>query len=203
MSVIAKLNIRSQTDFGTGRLIELSCVCENDLMAAYATSEEDRLFTKYSPWGEMKLSQPEGWALGNGKTGDEFGPPPAFFVMALAEREHEHIPAPAESYMPDANFPGASAWVFGYCHSILDLGGTRHVEFRGGNAGTIKGRAIEKLNWKMAVDNPGASNQFKPGERYWIVLYAAEKFDRDGAIRAAHGHPDPAPEAEAADEAGS
>jgi hypothetical protein len=203
MSVIAKLNVRSQTDFGTGRLIELSCVCENDLMAAYATTEEDRLFTKYSPWGEMKLSQPDGWALGNGKTGDEFGPPPGFYVMALHESEHELVPAPSESYLPDANFPGASAWAFGYCHSILDLGGTRHVEFRAGNAGTVKGRAVEKLNWKMAVDNPGASNQFKPGERYWIVLYAAEKFDRDAAIRAAHGHPDPAPEAEAADEAGS
>jgi hypothetical protein len=189
MSVIAKLQIRSTTDYGTGRLVELSCVCDNDLMAAYAGSEEDKLFTKYSPWGELKLSQPEGWTLGNGKAADEFGPAPAFYVMALHESEHEYIPAPSESYRPDANFPGASAWVFGRCHVVSDFGGTCHVEFRGGNGGDIKGRAIEKLNWKMSVDNPGASNQFKPGQKYWIALYDASKFDRDGAIRAAHGHP--------------
>lgn len=199
MSVIAKLMVRGVTDFGTGRLVELGCVCDNDLMAAYATSEEDRLFTKYSPWGEMKLSQPQGWAIGNGKTGDEFGPPPAFYVMALHEKEHEYVePGPRDnSFTPDANFPGASAWAFGTCYSILDLGTTRQVEFRAGGGGTIKGRAVEKLNWRMSVDNPAASNQFKPGERYWFVLYEATAYDRDRAIRTAHGHPDPAEEAQA------
>lgn len=188
MSVIAKLLVRGITDFGTGKLIELGCIADNDLMAEYATTEEDKLFTRYSPWGEMKLHQPEGWTLGNGKVGDEFTAPPAFYVMALQADEHEHVPAKTESWLPDANFPGSSGWVYGYCYSILDLGGTRHVEFRGNSSGTIKGRAIEKLNWKMAVDNPGASNQFKPGTQYWIVLYAAEKFDRDQTIAAAHGH---------------
>jgi hypothetical protein len=185
--------VRAQTDFGTGRLIELGCVCENDLMAAYATSEEDRLFSKYSPWGEMKLSQPEGWALANGKGQDEFGPAPAFYVMALHESEHELSPIPTERYLPDADFPGASAWAFGTCYSLTDFGGSRHVEFRANTQGTVKGKAIDKLNWKMSVDNPGASNQFKPGERYFFVLYDASKFDRDAAIRAAHGHPAPEP----------
>lgn len=50
-------------------------------------------------------------------------------------------------------------------------------------------RGIDRLNWKMAVDNPGATNQFKPGASdYWIVLYPESSFDRDAAIRAAHGH---------------
>lgn len=199
MSVIAKLLVRGVTDFGTGRLIELGCVCDNDLMAAYATTEEDRLFTKYSPWGEMKISQPSGWDLSNGKLDPLFGQAPAFYVMALAHDEHELVVSKErpEAYLPDENFPGASAWAIGTCHGILDLGGTRHVEFRAGNAGSIKGRAIEKLSWKMAVDNPGASNQFRPGGLYWIVLYSADKFDRDATIRAAHGHPEP----EVADEA--
>jgi hypothetical protein len=188
MSVIAKMNVRGQTDFGTGRLVELGCVCENDLMAAYAKSEEDRLFTKYSPWGAMKLSQPPGWALGNAKEADDFSPAPAFYVMALHESEHKYVEPLGDGYTPDRNFPGASAWVFGVCHVVSNFGSTAHVEFRGSNSGTGKGRAVEKLNWKMSVDNPGASNQFKPGERYWIVLYAAEKFDRDAAIAAAHGH---------------
>ena len=38
----------------------------------------------------------------------------------------------------------------------------------------------------MSVDNPGATNQFKPGTPYWIALYPAINFDRDGAIAAAH-----------------
>ncbi len=193
MSVIAKLSIRAVTEFGTGNLVELSCICENDLMAAYATSEEDRLFTKYSPWGEMKLSQPAGWALGNGKSGDQFGPAASFYVMALAEAEHEYVPASDDRFLPDTNFPGASAWIKAACHSVTDFGSSRHVEFRGGNGGAVKGKAVEKLSWKMSVDNPGASNQFKPGTDYFVVLYAADKFDRDAAIRAAHGHVAPAP----------
>lgn len=193
MSVIAKMLVRGVTDFGTGRLVELGCVADNDMMAAYAKTEEDRLFTKYSPWGEMKISQPEGWALGD--VGDPLfdKKPAAFYVMALHETEHELVQGPSEAWRPDPNFPGASGWVFGRCHVVSDFGGTCHVEFRGGNAGTIKGRAIEKLSWKMSVDNPGASNQFKPGHNYWIVLYDASKFDRDATIRAAHGHPEPEP----------
>lgn len=195
MSVIAKLIVRSQTDFGTGRLIELGCVCENDLMAAYAPSEQDRLFTQYSPWGEMKINQPEGYSLipYAWQPGEPLNPPPAYYVMALAADEHEHVPGGTEWHVPDSNFPGCSAWAYGTCYSITDFGGTRHVEFRANNGGSIKGRAIERLNWKMSVDNPGASNQFKPSAAYWIVLYDASKFDMHAAIRAAHGHPDPTP----------
>lgn len=198
MSVIAKLEIRATTDYGTGRLIELGCVCQNDLMASYAGSEEDRLFTTASPWGEMKLSQPEGWHLANGKQADELSPAPAFYVMALHESEHEYLePKEGEhSHQPDKNFPGCSAWTRGTCHSITDLGYSRQVEFRGaGTHAKVKGRAIDKLNWKMTVDNPRASNQFKAGEPYFIVLYDASQFTRDTAIRAAHGMPEPQPAA--------
>lgn len=196
MSVIAKLMIRGVTDFGMGRLIELSCVCENDLMAAYATSEEDRLFSKYSPSGDMKMSQPAGWTLG--EEPDEFTPPRAFYVMALHESEYAHkapdLSPDRDRYQKDRNFPTASAWAFGFCYSMTSFGAdTRRVEFRANSGGSIQGRAIEKLNWKMSVDNPAASGQFKPGERYWFALYDAARFDRDAAIRAAHGHPAPEP----------
>jgi hypothetical protein len=197
MSVIAKLQVRGVTDFGMGKLIELSCVCENDLMAAYAKAEEDRLFTKYSPWGEMKVSQPEGWALTPfaWTAGDPLAPPPSFYVMALHADEHDHVEGQIAWHTPDVNFPGCSAWAYGTCYSVTDFGGTRHVEFRANSGGKITGRAIERLNWKMSVDNPGASNQFKPGDGYYFVLYDASKFDMHQAIRAAHGHP--APEAAA------
>lgn len=188
MSVIAKLDIRNVTDFGTGRLIELGCVCENDLMAAYAGSEENRLFTRYSPWGEMKLHQPEGFILGNGKTSDGYSRAAAFYVMALHESEHTYVEDDHTAFgRADKNFPGSAAWIFGHCYSVTDFGGSKHVEFRANNGGTYKGRAIEKLNWKMQVDNPGASDQFKPGHNYYFVLYSVEHTDRDGAIASAHG----------------
>lgn len=193
MSVIAKLVVRGVTDFGTGKLVELSCVCENDLMAAYAKSHEDKLFTMASPWGEMKVSQAEGWALTpfDWKAGDPLSLPPAFYVMALAADEHEYVEGQVAWHTPDVNFPGCSAWAYGTCHSVTDFGGTRHVEFRANAGGAIGGRAVERLNWKMSVDNPHASNQFKPGTSYYFVLYAADKFDMQAAIAAAHGRPAP------------
>lgn len=195
MSVIAKLVVRNQVEYGTGgRLIELGCLCDNDLMAGYAADEQDKLFTKYSPWGEMKVSQPEGFGLtGTMESGahDDGGitQPPAFYVMALHASEHE-LKEQGDAYSyPDANFPGSSAWAYGVCHRVEIFGGdTKRVEFRAGNTGTVKGKGIEKFNWRMSVDNPGASDQFKPGECYYFVLYPAAKFDRNAAIRAAHGH---------------
>lgn len=189
MSVIAKLMVRGVVPFGAGgKLIELSCVCDNDLMAAYATTEEDKLFTKYSPWGEMRLHQPDGWSLAphSYDPSDGMTVPPAFYVMAINESEHDLVEEAGHAFEPSANFPGASVWAMGVCYSVTDFGGTKQVQFQANNGGSVKGRAFEKLNWRMSVDNPAASGQFKPGERYFIVLYPAERFSRDQAIRAAH-----------------
>jgi hypothetical protein len=191
MSVIAKMMVRARSEFGTGRLIELSCLCDNDLMVAYAGgSEEDKLFTKYSPSGDMRLHQPSGFTL----SGPDEDPDPvfdkvsvAYYVMALAEDEHEYVEVDPARYWRDVNFPGSHAWTFAQCHSLTWFGAdTARVEFR---AGKGRNHGVDALNWKMSVDNPGASNQFKPGNGYWIVLYPAEKFDRNATIRAAHGHP--------------
>lgn len=191
MSVIAKMLVRGQTNFGVGQLFELGCVCENDLMAAYAGSEEDRLFTKYSPSGEMKVHQPASFCLSSQYEPEEpdnlsAPAPKAYYVMALAEAEHEYVDDPRCNSWDDKNFPGSAAWCFAQCHSLTQFGGdTARVEFRAGNG---RGRGVDALNWKMSVDNPAASNQFKPGQNYWIALYDASRFDRDAAIRAAHGH---------------
>lgn len=176
MSVIAKVTIRAITAFGTGQLFELGCVAENDMMAAYAKSEEDRLFTKYSPWGEIKLCQPAGYALGYGP--DEFKQGDAFYVMLLSAEEAD-----------DTKFSGAYAKCPARCASVTDFGDgqAKRLEFRNEGAHDDH-RGVDKLNWKMSVDNPAATNQVKAGALYWIALYPAPTFDRDSAIRAAHGH---------------
>ncbi len=181
MSVIAKLSIRGVSEFGVGRLVELGCICENDLMAAYAESEEDRLFTRYSPWGEIKLNQPAGYCLG-GIDQDAVGK--TYYVMALhVDEAGEKGPIP-EAFRPDTNFPGAAVYRRARCYSLTDYGHSKRVEFQAGSGG----KGVDKLNWKMTVDNPGASNQFKPGEDFWIAFYDASTHDRDKTIHAAHGH---------------
>lgn len=171
MSVIAKMVIRGVHDFGSGKLVELSCICENDLMAAYAESEGDKLFTKYSPWGEIKLHSPEGYLLGD--IGE------AFCVMILHKDE-----------VGDFTFPGSYAFSTLGVASITDYGDGQakrldmtHYRWAGG--GVTKG--ITSFNWKMSVDNPSVFNQLKAGcWDYWMAFYPASKFDRNGAIQAAH-----------------
>lgn len=168
MSVIAKVSIRAIHDFGSGRLIELGCVCENDLMAAYAGSEEDRLFTRYSPWGEIKLHQPEGWIMG--KQGD------AFYVMLMRLEE-----------AGNQEFPGTHAFCPARIKSLTDFGDNQAKTVEIINEG--KSKNISSFNWKMSVDNPGATNQMLPGRGdYVIAFYPAERFNRDSAIGAAHSH---------------
>jgi hypothetical protein len=174
MSVIAKMSIQKISEYGTGSHIDLSCVAQNDLMAMYAGSEEDKLFTQASPWGEMSLNQPRGFAIG--KQGDQF------YVMILRDSE-----------AGDKNFPDAYASCKARCISLTDFGGTsRRVEFcdhtHKAYSDSIKSVRIEGLNWKMTVDNPPAFAQFEPGKTdYWIAFYPASSFDRNKAIAAAHG----------------
>lgn len=79
MSVIAKMKLDGTLDFSGSPLSKLSCVCENDLMAAYAKADEDKVFTKYSPWGEMKIAS--GFRDKKGNT--QFFPGQKFYVVAL------------------------------------------------------------------------------------------------------------------------
>lgn len=176
MSVIAKMNITKTSPFATGQHVELGCVCSNDLMAAYAESEEDKLFTKYSPWGEMHVFQPSGFALGTAGDHDTGTPADAFYVMVLFGGEAEDRPC-----------EGAYAICQAVCYSRTEFGGDSvRVEFRDRAAKTDRTKGIDKLNWRMSVDNPGASNQFKAGEECLIAFFPASKFDRDTAIAAAH-----------------
>lgn len=182
MSVIAKMEARERHEFGTGSLLELNCVCENDLMAAYAGSEEDRLFTRYSPWGEMKINQPAGFDITGGIERAKF------YVMIVAGDEAF-----------DPTFPDAVAYRALSVRSVTDFGDNMAKRVEMCESGPMpicdtyrpeyRGSVIERFSWKMSIDNPGATQQLKPGSPsgYWLALYPADKLDRDGAIRAAHG----------------
>lgn len=170
MSVIAKLNVSDVRDFGSGALIELSCVCANDLMAAYAESHEDKLFTKYSPWGEARLHVEAGVKLP--LKGDQY------YLMILADDEAGEQPHPAADLR-------TKLWVQG----VTDRGegAAKQLEMMGGKDPS----GITAFNWRMAVDNPGATNQLKAGSSgYTVGFYPTVRFDRDETIAAAHSKPE-------------
>lgn len=172
MSVIAKMIIRSVHEFGSGCLVEMGCICDNDLMTAYAESHEDKLFTKYSPWGEVKLHQPSGFQLG--VVGE------AFYVMITHEDEAD-----------DKSFPGAFACAPMVVLSVTDFGDNQAKRLDMADETWRKEsprRGVDSFNWKMSVDNPAVFKQLHAGERdYFVAFYPATSFDRDASIKAAHG----------------
>lgn len=182
MSVIAKFAVRTVSNFGTGNLVELSCWCDDDLMAAYAEDEGDKLFTKYSPSGDMKLCQPAYVQLG--KPSDGFGgKDEAFYVMMLNTDE---LPEGFDQLTDGKQFPGSRLAFQGTCYSLTDFGHGKQVVFLGKEKQSHMG--MDRFRWQMMVDNPGASDQFKPGHDCWIVFYPCERYTRNKAIAAAHGH---------------
>ena len=170
MSIIAKMIIRNVVEFGSGNLIEMSCICDNDLMVAYATSHEDKLFTKYSPWGEVKLHQPSGYQLG--QTGDTF-----YLLITKADE------------VLDKTFPKAYAYTPLRVVSITDFGDNqaKKLEMNDGYNNGEKSKSVSSFNWKMSVDNPLATDQLKPSQEsdYFLAIYPA-CFGRDKVISLAH-----------------
>lgn len=175
MSVIAKLYVQENRNYGAGSLTQMNCVCENDMMAAYAGSEEDKLFTQYSPQGDVKIHHDAGW-VPIGEQGDKF------YFMILSDDEVE-----------DATFPSAIAYRKLMVHSVTDFGfDSRRLDMReaGNPEGDWPGKRISRFSWTMTVDNPALMNGgfFKAGSaKYWLAIYPASDFTRDTAIAAAHG----------------
>lgn len=169
MSVIAKMQLNGVLDFGSGSVSKLSCVCENDLMAAYAKADEDKLFTRYSPWGEMKL----GHSLRSFPDGQKF------YVIVLKSQKR-----PA--------FKGAAYVHPAMVQSVTDYGSSKQVKlFRQatGDYATsgIDEPTIGELDWRMTIDNPPAVDFFKPGQSgYWIAFYPDDKFSQTEALVDAH-----------------
>lgn len=173
MSVIAKLEVRDLRDFGSGQLIELGCVCENDLMAAYADSEEDRLFTKYSPWGDARVHTDDSPTFGKIARGDKF------YVMLARTAECGADPMPGALMRAPARIAGLTNHGDGMAQTVEIASGHRKDP--------AVFSTVTAFSWRMSVDNPGATAQFEPGvDDYWIGFYPATSFDRNAAISAAH-----------------
>lgn len=172
MSVIAKLNLLAVRAFGGGSLYELSCVCQNDLMAMYADSDEDKLFTTASPWGEARMN-----------------------VSLPAEAAHPAVQSQFYAMLVHKGEPGFTTepkGAFLVCPARIlhvgDFGGTTKRVHISSAYNVPEGLALRTFSWSMSIDNPGASDQLKPGTGGWLFsLYLAGPFDKRTAIDAAHG----------------
>lgn len=176
MSVIAKMQLNGTLDFGSGALTKLSCVCENDLMAAYAKSDEDKLFTKYSPWGEMKL----GYGFKDKHGIPKYQQGQKFYVIALRSDAKPEC-ARAEHVHPAG------------VRVVHDFGSSKQVElaYDPRSYGAPPCNSMDEhpgeLHWRMTIDNPPAVAFFEPGKSgYWIAFYDADKFNIPEALSDAH-----------------
>lgn len=183
MSVIAKMQLEGTLRFNNGSLSKLSCVCENDLMAAYAKADEDKLFTKYSPWGEMRVGT--GFYDRNGNT--QFQPGKKFYVIVLRnERDGNHL------RITKPLCPGAAHVHPANVRAVHDFGNSKQVALaydKGHGDSRMIGdpEPAGELHWRMTIDNPPAVEFFEPGRfGYWIAFYDADKFTMREALDAAH-----------------
>lgn len=168
-AIISKMKIKTQRDFGSsGTLATLDCVCENDLMAAYARSEEDRCFTKYSPYGEAQV----GASLLSGAC-NLMGGEQLYVVVTRREDGYECQGA-IKLWKAERHFINAR------CVCVTDFGDgqAKVVEM-------AQSYVDEKVgfNMKTAIDNPPAVEFFVPGkDDYRVAFYDAKAFDRDTAL---------------------
>lgn len=194
MSVIAKLTPRAVAEFGTGTFVELGCIADNDLMAAYNPSQEDKLFSRYSPWGEIRLHQRAAWAVFamNDQHVEAPGRYKAFYAVMVPIGEGSAKPARAAAAIKincysKTKFAGDGSRV--ELREVHDwrkeIEAIESSDSRYGPNGRFA--VIEKLSWKMHVDNPPAEAKFVPGQNYWLAFYDADEFDMTGAWNAAHG----------------
>jgi hypothetical protein len=161
-AVISKMNITSSRDFGkSGWLTVLNCICQNDLMAAYAEpGHEDRCFTKHSPWGEAQV----GHSLLSGPVDCFIGR--SLYVVAVRGETKPRC-------------PGALLVVRARVGSITDNGDGQAkivevLDYGGNEPG---------LRIRTAIDNPPAVAFFEPGKMdYWVVFYDATTASTDEAV---------------------
>src|SRR3546814_1084290 len=143
MSVIAKLNLLAVLAFGGGSLYEMSCVCQDDLMAMYAKSDEDKLFTNASPWGEARLNTSLGVEAAHP------APMSQFYAMLVHKDEPGFTTEPK----------GALFVCPARISHIEDFGGTtKRIHIASGRE-VPASLALRNFNWTMSIDNPGASDQ--------------------------------------------
>jgi hypothetical protein len=155
MSVIAKMNVGSVREFGASSLIKLSCIYEHD--GLNGEGYEDRRFTKATPWGEGDLTTPHNCF-------HEAPPTQSLYLLFVAKPKDP-------SFDADPMGGGALLMMPVMVKRFIEWGASRQVEI-------VLDREAEHepnsaLNLRLAIDNPGAHEQFAEGQRFQLLVYDA------------------------------
>lgn len=159
MTVISKMTVNSVTYYGgDSKQIKLTCVYDPTLGNE---DNEDRRFTKASPWGELTMTVDN--------VGLSYDPQDVFYVLFYKSLDGQPSTEGAHSI---AKFK---------CHSVTDFGGTsKQVHLttvysslaeEGYDENKLFTKYTPSGELKMTIDNPNASIQFTPGVEYYLVFY--------------------------------
>ncbi|ESQ85427.1 hypothetical protein AEAC466_04490 [Asticcacaulis sp. AC466] len=172
MSVIAKVAVRGVEKQYNLYRVEAYCQAENQLMAQYADpTDEDLLFSRASPSGEMRAKFPEDPHM---VEGDQL-----YVIFTRAPQ------------------PRAWHWSKARVQSVTDYGGvTKEVRICSPHSygrPDLAANELPDFTFKISIDNAGASEQFQPNDADWVVgLYRSSQVTMDQALqlaRDARGEP--------------
>lgn len=175
MSVICKVSISEIRQFGEQKLVKTTCVADNEVMAAYNPSEEDKLFSKYSPSGSADFTVPVNIPIPENLA----YPSPKLYLMFV---QNEVRPEFSNS-LCFAKIKVNSSTDFGGQSKQFDIG----TFYQSKPKDETSWKWIEQFNHRIMIDNPAAAEQFKPGDAgWWIGIYNADKFKMEEVIADAH-----------------
>jgi hypothetical protein len=185
MSVIGKMSVHQQQKFENtydrGWKVNLGVVCENQFMAHYHPENENVVFTRYSPSGSADIHFdnepciPKKIVEYNGETREING---ELYFVYLRQTERPQI----ENALFFSPLKCYSRTEYGTDLVTVELN-SPHVD----RSTKIDPKQPRRVNIKLGIDNPGASNQFEPGtDGWWVVAYSANDLSIDEALALAH-----------------
>jgi hypothetical protein len=162
MSVIAKMTVNSVREFGSARLIKLGCIYEYD--GLNGEGYEDRRFTKATPWGEGDLTTPHDGFREPERIGEGYGATQNLYLLFVAK--------PSDPNFDAEPMGGASALIMPVIvRRFIEWGSSRQIEIVLDRDAAHEPNSA--LNLRLAIDNPGAHEQFEEGKRFQMLIYDA------------------------------
>lgn len=188
MSVIGKMNVQEQKTFNNsqydcGHRVSLGVVCENQFMAHYHPENENVVFTRYSPSGTAELhfdneiTIPKRIVEHSGKTWEVNG---ELYLIYLRQEEKPNVDkavfwSPLKCY---------SRTEYGTDLKTIELSGSKYFSY---NEKTEAENQPRRISIKLGIDNPGAADQFEPGQTdWWVIAYSSNEMSANEALSLAH-----------------
>lgn len=187
MSVIGKMSLQTQQTFNNsqydrGHRVTLSVVCENQFMAHYHPENENVVFTRYSPSGtaelhfDKEINIPKKIVEYNGETHEVNG---ELYLVYLRQTECPQTDK-AVFFSPMKCY---SRTDYGTDLKTIELTSSKYYSYNE----AVGDKQPRRISIKLGIDNPGAADQFEPGQTdWWVVAYSSNEMSANEALALAH-----------------